>query len=139
MSKRKANDADASTCKKAKGEPVTLPIHRDLLNLFYPHCTSLRKYILASLPQTSRLRKRKIESIRDAAECGALERQLSHLLDTTLVCYHQLARAASDQRWEQWLSFSQKGDDSHVSLTLSSPIYSQSEVKSHVVQSPYFS
>ena len=128
MTKRKGGDKDASRCKKVKDSPTTLPLHRDLLDLFYPNCTYLRNYVLASLPQTSRLRRRKIEALRTNPERCALEKDLSHLLDSTLVCYRQLTPDVADNRWEQWLSFSQKGEDSSVSLTGGSPIYSQSEV-----------
>lgn len=128
MSKRKGHDKDASRCKKVKNSPATLPLRRDLLELFHPQYTCLREYVLASLPQTSRLRRRKIESIGTNTERGAIEKDLSRLLDSTLVGYQQLTPDAADNRWEQWLSFSQKGDDSRVSLTGDSPIYSQSEV-----------
>lgn len=128
MNKRKGCDGDASRRKKVGGSPTKLPLHRDLLDLFYPNCICLRKYVLASLPQTSRLRRRKIESIGTNPERCALEKELSHLLDSTLVCYQQLTPDTADNRWEQWLSFSQKGEDSSVSLTAGSPIYSQSEV-----------
>ncbi|KAJ6790258.1 hypothetical protein PWT90_09861 [Aphanocladium album] len=133
MKKRKGAQADASSSKKLKSPPSKLPLQRDLLELFYPHCATLRKYILDSLPQTSRLRRRKIESLgTDAGRCD-LEKDLCRLLDSTLVCYHQLTPDTADNRWEQWLSFSQKGEDSTVSLTGNSSIYSQSEIIDFVI------
>ncbi|KAM3433002.1 hypothetical protein MY4824_006262 [Beauveria thailandica] len=133
MFKRKRGHQDASTCKKVQKPPATLPLNRDLLDIFYPHCASLRRYILASLPQASRLRRRKIESLGSNPDRCTIEKDLCQLLDSTLVCYRQLTPEASDNRWEQWLSFSQKGEDSSVSLTGTSPIYSQAEIVDFVI------
>ncbi|KAJ3493310.1 hypothetical protein NLG97_g4814 [Lecanicillium saksenae] len=133
MKKRKGAYPDASSSKKLKNSPSQLPLHRDLLEHFFPHCTSLRKYILASLPQASRLRRRKIEYLGTDTERRVLEKDLCHLLDSTLVCYHQLTPDVSDNRWAQWLSFSQKGEDSTVSLTGNSLIYSQAEIVDFVI------
>ncbi|KAM0667452.1 hypothetical protein ACQRIU_003317 [Beauveria bassiana] len=133
MSKRKRGHQDASTRKKVQKSPATLSLNRDLLDIFYPHCASLRKYILASLPQASRLRRRKIESLGSDPDRCAIEKDLCKLLDSTLVCYRQLTPEASDNRWEQWLSFSQKGEDSSVSLTGTSPIYSQAEIVDFII------
>ncbi|EGX91766.1 telomerase reverse transcriptase, putative [Cordyceps militaris CM01] len=133
MTKRKRAQKDASSGKNAKGQPAPHPLHRDLLNFFYPHCISLREYALASLPQTSRLRRRKIKSLGTIPERFELEKDLCCLLDSTLVCYHQLTPDVADNRWEQWLSFSQRGEDSSVSLTGGSPIYSQSEIVDFVI------
>jgi telomerase reverse transcriptase len=68
-----------------------------------------------------------------------LELQLKHLLDSAVVCtpaakggggspVKQVVR--DDARWEQWLSFSQKGDESYVSLSngVADAFFSQSEV-----------
>ena len=132
MSKRRPSHEDASATKKAKSSPASVPMHRDLLSLFYPNCTSLRAYVLASLPHSSRLRRRKIESVGSAAACSEAEKDIARLLDSSLVCYHQLTPDTSDNRWEQWLSFSQKGDDSNVTLSGSSSIYSQAEVGRNV-------
>lgn len=132
MSKRRPSHGDASATKKAKSSPAAIPLHRDLLSLFYPNCTSLRAYVLASLPHSSRLRRRKIESIGSSEASSEAEKDIARLLDSSFVCYHQLTPHTSDNRWEQWLSFSQKGDDSNVTLSGGSSIYSQAEVGRNV-------
>jgi telomerase reverse transcriptase len=104
----------------------------------------LRQYALSKLPASSRIRRRKIASVGRAKtppEKAATEDELAvgELLDSTIVARRRHAEAVTeteaghDHRWEQWLGFSQKGDESNVTLSdgLKGSIYSQSEV-SHV-------
>lgn len=130
-SKRKNGHNDASTCKKQKISSSDTPVRRDLLERSYARVATLREHILSNLPRSSRLRRKKIASLGQNEGAGEIETRLAHLLDTSLVCTHQLEGQREDTRWEQWLSFSQKGDESHVTLSdgLSGSIYSQSEVR----------
>ena len=72
---------------------------------------------------------------KTSLEKAATEDELAvgELLDSTIVARHHHAEASHDHRWEQWLGFSQKGDELYVTLSdgLKGSIYSQSEV-SHV-------
>jgi len=62
-----------------------------------------------------------------------MELALGRLLDNTLVASRHEPEAEKDVelRWAQWLSFSQRGDESCVTLSdgLNGSIYSQSEVR----------
>ncbi len=107
-----------------------------LLAQYYPEIQTLRQYALAKLPASSRLRRRKIASVglvRSAAEKAPTEDEttLGDLLDSTIVACRYHAEAADDHRWEQWLGFSQKGDESYVTLSdgLKGSMYSQAEVR----------
>jgi telomerase reverse transcriptase len=98
----------------------------------------LRQYALSKLPPSSRIRRRKIASVglaKTPPEKAATEDELAvgELLDSTIVALRHHAEAGHDHRWEQWLGFSQKVDESDVTLSegLKGSIYSQSEV-SHV-------
>lgn len=114
------------------------PVRHALLSRLYPNLFTLREYVLAKLPPSSRLRRKKIASIgRQDARPGNsshpspdVEAALGHLLDTTLVGSYNKPPAQSDNRWEQWANFSQKGDDSYVTLTDGSAgaLFSQREV-----------
>jgi telomerase reverse transcriptase len=65
------------------------------------------------------------------------ELALGELLDTTIVARRKQAEDGHDRdhRWLQWVGFSQKGDESNVTLTdgLKGSIYSQSEVRERCV------
>lgn len=120
--------------KKSSTPPIRdTPVRRDLLEQCYPHVQTLRQYLLAKLPGSSRLRRKKIAAFGQS-DCRELETRLAHLLDTTLVCASKREDAGQDEiketRWKQWLSFSQKGDESYVTLSggPKGPLFSQSEV-----------
>ena len=124
--------------KHAKGgqEPRSTVVKHALLAQYYPEIQTLRQYALAKLPASSRLRRRKIASVglaRSAAEKGPTEDEtaLGELLDSTIVVCRYHADAADDHRWEQWVGFSQRGDESYVTLSdgLKGSIYSQAEVR----------
>ncbi|KAH7171136.1 hypothetical protein EDB81DRAFT_877138 [Dactylonectria macrodidyma] len=133
--KRKYSCNDASKCKKQRITGGDTPVRRDLLERSYARVTTLREHILSNLPGSSRLRRKKIASLGHNEGAAEIESQLAHLLDTSLVCAHQPEVHHQETRWEQWLSFSQKGDESHVTLAngLSGSIYSQSEVVDFVI------
>lgn len=121
-------------CRAHTGEPV----HHALLSRLYPNLCTLREYVLAKLPRSSRLRRKKIASVglpdeksEDARSCADIEAALGRLLDTTIVGFCDNPPAKPDNRWEQWVSFSQRGDESYVTLSDGSAgaFFSQREVR----------
>lgn len=116
---------------------------------YYPKIQTLRSYIIASLPATSRIRRRKIESLGSSVpspqpcptpshEPVELEASLASFLDSTLVVRADAVdqagsrqQGAVDDRREKWLNFSQKGDESYVTLSNgpAGALFSQSEVR----------
>jgi telomerase reverse transcriptase len=121
----------------AKGtEGGNLPISHVLLNQFYPKLQTLRAYLLSKLPSSSRLRRKKIASISQSGEpCGRpqadFERHLCRILDTTLVgTFEDTTPQLDEKRWEQFISFSQRGDESYVTLSdgIAAAAFAQSEV-----------
>ena len=133
--KRRRVQQDASTPNKRRTSayPDT-PVSRDLLQYYYHGVTNLRQYLLESLPSRSRLRRKKIASIGvNNKTWTEAEGLVAHLLDTALVCSSRSSvqrEEGSKVRWQQWLNFSQQGDESHVTISgdPSASIYSQSEV-----------
>ncbi|OBS26806.1 hypothetical protein FPOA_00749 [Fusarium poae] len=116
--KRKLEDTDASSDRKRARTLRDTPVKRDLLNRCYDKVTTLREYILLNLPPRSRLRRKKIASVGAGEDVGELERSLSRLLDTSLVCFADQQNVEDDHtRKMQYIEFTQKGDESHVSLS----------------------
>lgn len=99
--------------------PTDPPVKRDLLQIAYPCVQTLRKHLLSRLPAASRLRRKKIVTLGSAEGCSESETQVAKVLDTTLVCARAVIEdeSASATRWQQWLSFSQKGDESYVTIS----------------------
>jgi hypothetical protein len=96
-----------------------LPVKRDLLDNCYSQVQTLRQCLLSKLPGSSRLRRKKIALLGQAQPCSESEAEVVKLLDTALVCTREqdAIANASDTRWQQWLSFSQKGDESYVTIS----------------------
>lgn len=123
-----------------------------LLAQYYPTILTLRQYVLASLPASSKIRRKKISAVGKTNQSAANETHpgvqesekfpghtrasLSRLLDTTLVATHVYPTAFGepqpDGRLQRWIDYSQKGDDSHVTLSgdVASAIHCQTEVGS---------
>ncbi|KAL8360048.1 hypothetical protein RB598_008400 [Gaeumannomyces tritici] len=102
---------------------LTPPTHA-VLSQYYVRLQTLRDHMLESLPSSSKLRRRKIASLGKLADDGDgrqpsdLEMHVSHLLDSTIVASSRDSKPArADSRWNQWLNFSQRGDESYVSLS----------------------
>jgi telomerase reverse transcriptase len=127
--------------KKAKGDNNAAKhgetIVHPLLSLLYPHIQTLRDYVLSRLPTSSRLRRKKIASVGFQNESTGkpvteIELAVAHLLDTTVVACSssQPESRSDDNRWEKWVSFSQKGDESYVTLSdgFTGASFSQTEV-----------
>lgn len=129
-SKRKQIGNDALISKKVKISATDTPVRRDLLERCYVRVSTLREYIISKLPSSSRLRRKKISSLGQDPNPSSLEIHLARILDTSLVCAHENGQETNDTRWDQWLSFSQKGDESYVSTSngINGSIFSQNEV-----------
>ncbi|KAF4996024.1 hypothetical protein FGRMN_4772 [Fusarium graminum] len=134
--KRKLESIDAPSLQnRTKTFGSKTPVRRDLLERCYGRVTTLREYVLSKLPQGSRLRRKKVACIGQGHDVGEIENELSILLDTSLVCLADKQCDGDDTRWEQWLMFSQKEDESYVSLSdgITGSIYSQHEIVDFVV------
>ncbi|TQS32464.1 hypothetical protein Golomagni_07219 [Golovinomyces magnicellulatus] len=128
--KRNFHDRDALGNKKSKPNSGTSLVKRDLLQQHYQYVQTLREYLLEKLPGTSRLRRRKIANLGNQQNSDNIQDTLSRLLDTCLVCFDEREQEQDPARWEQWVSFSQRADESYVTLSggISAAIFSQSEI-----------
>ncbi|KAK9770635.1 putative Telomerase reverse transcriptase [Seiridium cardinale] len=120
--------------------PVEFPgVQHEVLSQYFSEVVTLRTYVLSELPATSRIRRKKIASIGvqkpEIIEISAVEQSVGILLDTVLVGLTEQPKRASDDRWEQWASFTQKGDESYVTLSdgLAGAAHSQSEIVDFVI------
>lgn len=123
-----------------------------LLAQYYPNILTLRQYVLASLPASSKIRRKKISALGKTDQAAAedahpavqesekdpdhIRASLAKLLDTTIVATHvyptAFAESQPDGRFQRWTDYSQKGDDSHVTLSGggAGAVYCQTEVGS---------
>lgn len=123
-----------------------------LLAQYYPTILTLRQYVLCSLPASSKIRRKKISAVSKpdhyvAENTGAgvqesekdpddIHASVARLLDTTLVGTHgnpsPFGGEKSDSRLQRWIDYSQKGDDSHVTLSdgAAGAVHCQTEVGS---------
>lgn len=122
---------DRPVCKKKKEKKekkdgshssVNLPVQHPVLSQYYPHVRSLREYIIAQLPSSSRIRRRKISSVGFAIKypdspLPDVERSLGALLDTTLVGFAKPTTEEEGYRMDGWRNFSQRGNESYVTLS----------------------
>ncbi|KAK5663294.1 hypothetical protein OQA88_3721 [Cercophora sp. LCS_1] len=144
MAKRKRN-ATRPACgepstKQAKGNRTSGNelVKHALLDQYYAEKKTLRAYVLAKLPSTSHIRRKKIASI-GVGQCTTDEAVLGRLLDNTIVACQVSStvenKDASKLRWQQWVGFSQRGDESYVTLSdgLAGSMYSQTEIVDFVI------
>lgn len=105
-------------------------VRRDLLQHAYTTVLTLREYALLKLPSSSRLRRKKINHLGKGNSVTELETTISKFLDSTLICGSDPTLQSNHATYEQWLSFSQKGDESHVTISggISDSENTQSEV-----------
>ncbi|GAB0139569.1 hypothetical protein EsHS_00000218 [Epichloe bromicola] len=96
-------------------------VKRHLLTQSYTSVLTLREYALLRLPSGSRLRRKKIKFLGHGDDTTDIEKRISCFLDSTLICSCNTISQDDDATFEQWLSFSQKGDDSHVTLSSGIP------------------
>lgn len=142
--------------KQLKGTPGNLQpagvVKHALLAQYYPIILTLRQYVLESLPASSKIRRKKISAVGKAEQAaaedahtgaqdsekdlGSVRASLARLLDTTLVATHSyptaFKEAQPDGRFQRWVEYSRKGDESNISLSggVDSAIYCQTEVGS---------
>ena len=143
--KRAVGDEQAASSvgrplKQTRGEESKRvdAVEHALLVQYYPKLQTLRSYVLSHLPSSSRLRRKKIASIGASNEPSSktpddTELHLSRFLDSTIVAEsssQEKARPEPEKRWQKWMNFSQKGDESYVTLSdgVAGAAYSQSEV-----------
>lgn len=130
--KRKFDTTVASGNQTFASSKQYTPVKKDLLQQHYPLVYTLREHVLSSLPDTSRVRRKKIAALGSSIDASAVEMQLARVLDTTLVGTSPSASKSESggATWQQWLSFSQKGDESYVTISngIASSIANQSEV-----------
>ncbi|KAF2969504.1 hypothetical protein GQX73_g4071 [Xylaria multiplex] len=111
---------------------------------YYPHVQSLREYIITQLPPSSKIRRRKVSSIGIVtkpfdAPLSDAERSLGSLLDTTLVGHSNFTTEEVPHRMDEWKNFSQKGDESYVTLSngVTGFVESQALILEHVVRTMF--
>lgn len=131
--RKRAGKADERDQKRQKiigafnnREPV---IKHTLLRQYYPKVSSLRQYLISSLPSTSKIRRRKISSIGCRAQDKKSDKKLARFLDNTLIGVCENGEFSRDEKKKQLTFFSQKPDESTSFANLSTAgVYSQSEV-----------
>jgi hypothetical protein len=116
---------NALPCRKKKkngNQPLVNPrVQHPVLSQYYPQVQSLREYIVAKLPSSSRIRRKRISAVGIASKSpdtfpSDAERSLGVVLDTTLIGLSKPLTGGED-RIEAWKSFSQRGDESCVTLS----------------------
>ncbi|KAI1134530.1 hypothetical protein F5Y05DRAFT_208243 [Hypoxylon sp. FL0543] len=109
------------TCPKSDQCSTPLQAQHVVLHQFYSQVLTLRNYVLSKLPATSRLRRKKVAAIgmikNHPGFPSDVERSLGILLDSTLVGVQGESQGQEDHLIEGWKSFSQKGDESYVTLS----------------------
>lgn len=124
----------ASHSGKAVAATTSVHVKHAILTQYFREVLTLRNYVLSKLPDSSRIRRRKIAAIGIASspqdEVSEVDRSVGALLDSTLVGLAEQTKTIPDNRWEQWTTFSQRGDESYVTLSdgLAGAAFSQSEV-----------
>ncbi|OTA52137.1 hypothetical protein K449DRAFT_246639 [Hypoxylon sp. EC38] len=110
------------TSTNSDQQPAPLQAQHVVLNQFYSQVLTLRNYVLSKLRTTSRLRRKKVAAIGvikrpPGSPLSDVERSLGTLLDSTLVGVQGELQDPEDQLLQGWKNFSQKGDESYVTLS----------------------
>ncbi|KAI0486254.1 hypothetical protein F4859DRAFT_362594 [Xylaria cf. heliscus] len=100
---------------------VNSQVQHPVLSQYYPQVQSLRDYIITQLPSSSRIRRRRVSAVGiaskpDGTPLSDIERSIGVLLDSTLIGLSK-PTAEEDHRMEGWKNFSQRGDESSVTLS----------------------
>lgn len=129
---RKRKRDDAESCKAGTETVHRSAVKRHLLTEAYATVLTLREYALHRLPSSSRLRRKKLKLLGRGENATNAERKISYFLDSTLICSCNAVTVCQgkDATLEQWLSFSQNGDDSRVTISGGTPTaeHTQAEV-----------
>ncbi|KAJ5717406.1 Telomere reverse transcriptase [Penicillium malachiteum] len=115
------------------------PIARDshtthpVISLYYRQVLSLRQYLLSQLPTTSKLRRRRITSLRSAPDRSNIQ-PLVDLLDTTVVgVLKESSPTVQSERQKEYRAFTQSQSRSVLVSTDTGPTSAQSEVVDFVI------
>jgi telomerase reverse transcriptase len=109
--------------RKKTIENAATTIEHRLLSRYYPRLQTLRQYFLSKLPSSSRIRRKKLSFIGLVTNTSGqtsedIQSTLGRWLDSILVGTAEGVDTPQDQRWERWVSASQRGgDDSHLMLS----------------------
>ncbi|KAH6671184.1 hypothetical protein B0J14DRAFT_89832 [Halenospora varia] len=108
-------------------------VKQALLARYYPRVFTLREYLLSKLPNTSKIRRKKIVCVGrgKSLDCEVADQELSVLLDQTLIGELACKEGGREHRWRQWTAYSQRIDDSTSTIANVSSLsggYSQSEI-----------
>ncbi|KAG5956075.1 hypothetical protein E4U58_006763 [Claviceps cyperi] len=132
VSCRKRKRDDAESCKPGRETVHRSAVKRHLLAEAYATVLTLREYALRKLPSSSRLRRKKLKLLGHGVNATDAERKISYFLDSALICSCNAVavRQGKDTTLEQWLSFSQNGDDSRVTISGGTPTaeHTQAEI-----------
>ncbi|KAL2259032.1 hypothetical protein VTK26DRAFT_7436 [Humicola hyalothermophila] len=125
---------------KPEHGPHDAVVKHGVLAQYYVELRTLRQHVLSKLPASSRIRRKKIASVgvpRTSSEKPLTEDEvaLGDLLDSAIVARRDRVEDHDGHRWKQWAAFSQRGDESYVTLSggLKGSIYSQSEIVDFVI------
>lgn len=78
-------------------------IEQPVLQRFYPQLLTLRHYLLSVLPKSSKNRRRKLAQLgrpiaaKDAPSACALDIELGHLLDSTVIGKHEIGKIENEE------------------------------------------
>ncbi|RDA84438.1 hypothetical protein CP532_2149 [Ophiocordyceps camponoti-leonardi (nom. inval.)] len=130
--KRKRKHREAAGGAYVAPSTRLAPVQRDLLQQQFCTVQSLRAYLICKLPNSSRLRRKKIALLGVRNGCREAETKLARVLDSILICSPTLPRDTEDDGvYQEYLSFSQRTDDSNVSL--SDGLHDASQVQADIV------
>jgi telomerase reverse transcriptase len=119
-------------------------VKKSLLSQYYLEVLTLREYLLSKLPASSKVRRKKIVSVTAPEHGAAVDEpehdglSLARYLDQTLVGVSEGIDVPKDERWKQWTSFSQRADNTEVTVRSGNGDgeYCQSEVRSPLSLAP---
>ncbi|KAJ5577953.1 Telomere reverse transcriptase [Penicillium hispanicum] len=116
----------------ARNDQTTHPV----ISLYYPEVLTLRQYLLRQLPISSKLRRRRIASLRPLPTASPnAGRSLSELLDSTLVGLLKKSSPNVDSdRQRDYRAFTQSQSRSILVSTDTGPTSPQSEVVDFVIE-----
>ncbi|KAE8164338.1 hypothetical protein BDV40DRAFT_116927 [Aspergillus tamarii] len=103
-----------------------------VISIYYRRVVTLRQYLLERIPKSSKSRRRRIASVpsHDPSSDGDQDKELSRLLDTTLVGILKEPTAGCDQERRQELAeFTASLDRSLLTSTDTGPPCPQAEVR----------
>ncbi|KAI1174954.1 hypothetical protein F4777DRAFT_348646 [Nemania sp. FL0916] len=102
--------------------PENPRVRHPVLSRYYPRVQTLREFVIAQLPSSSRIRRKKVSVVGVISKSHELplsdvERSLGTLLDATFVGIPETTPEQEASRMNEWKQFSEKGDESYVTLS----------------------